>query len=170
MKLLVGKRVANVVSAYAPQVGRPQQEKDSFWDQLIEAVSRLLESEAVILGGDLNGHVGAAADGYDGVHGGLGFGRSAIDFLMVRRKDRFSVKNVKVIAGEECVSQHRLVVGDLALGPGGKMKKQQVPKLRVWRLARQDVKEKFLARVVELWDSTEVERSVEGCWSGRETS
>ena len=28
----------------------------------------------VIIGGDLNGHVGREANGYDGVHGGCGYG------------------------------------------------------------------------------------------------
>src|SRR5260221_1605447 len=32
------------------------------------------EGEAIWLGGDLIGHVGAKIDGYEGVHGGHGFG------------------------------------------------------------------------------------------------
>lgn len=36
--------------------------------------------------------------------------RSTIDYLLVRRGDRGMIKNVKVIPGEECVSQHRLVI------------------------------------------------------------
>ena len=31
-------------------------------------------SELIVVGGDLNGHVGTNVDGYDGVHGGYGFG------------------------------------------------------------------------------------------------
>ena len=41
---------------------------------MVRVVSRLPQREGVIVGGDLNGHVGAAADGYDGVHGGMGYG------------------------------------------------------------------------------------------------
>ena len=35
-----------------------------------------------------------------------------IDFILFRRSFRKQVSNVKVIPGEECASQHRLVVGD----------------------------------------------------------
>jgi len=30
-------------------------------------------SELIVVGGDLNGHIGTNVDGYDGVHGGYGF-------------------------------------------------------------------------------------------------
>ena len=36
-------------------------------------------SELIVVGGDLNGHVGTNVDGYDGVHGGYGFGERNAD-------------------------------------------------------------------------------------------
>ena len=33
------------------------------------------DDQRLVLGGDLNGHIGVQSDGYPGVHGGLGFGR-----------------------------------------------------------------------------------------------
>ena len=33
----------------------------------------------VVLGGDLNGHVGKESDGYEGVHGGFGFGARNVE-------------------------------------------------------------------------------------------
>ncbi|ESN91460.1 hypothetical protein HELRODRAFT_189698 [Helobdella robusta] len=75
--------------------------------------------EFVVLLGDLNGHVGADADGYESVHRGWGFGirneegrrvleladaiawlgehRSMIDYILVRAKHRKYVRNVKAI-------------------------------------------------------------------------
>jgi len=116
------------------------------------------------VGGDLNGHVGTNVDGYDGVHGGYGFGErnadgvrilefcdavelivtntclkrqknqlatyvsggtvSAIDYLLLRGCDRRHIKNVKVIAGEECSSQHRLLVGDVVISSAPRKKKR----------------------------------------------
>ena len=38
-----------------------------------------------------------------------------IDYLMVRKTDSCLVKDVKVITSEECVHQHRLVIGRLVL-------------------------------------------------------
>ena len=40
---------------------------------------------------------------------------SQIDYILVRKSDFKSVHDVKVISGEECVSQHKLLVGDLEL-------------------------------------------------------
>ena len=102
----------------------------------------------------MNGHDGRDADGYGGVHGGMGFGtiivegerilefgdavgmvvcntffkkedskliiyqsgdnRSMIDYLLVRKTDCCLVKYVKVFfSSEECVPQHRMVIGRL---------------------------------------------------------
>ena len=49
------KEVTTIISAYAPQQGLPELEKDQFYEQL-ETVTR--QAETVIIGGDLNGHVG----------------------------------------------------------------------------------------------------------------
>ena len=58
MKLEVKRSILNIVSAYAPQVNNSMEEKNDFWqdlDGLIESVSK---EEKIILGADLNGHVG----------------------------------------------------------------------------------------------------------------
>jgi hypothetical protein len=152
IKLIIGARLLNVVSAYAPQSGRSNEEKDDFWDKLIALTSSISGGEVILLGGDLNGHVGSRSDDYVGVHGGFSFGTrnvegerilefgdamemvvcntlfkkedkklvtyesggvsSTIDYLLMRKCDKRMVTNVKVIAGEEVVSQHRLLVGD----------------------------------------------------------
>ena len=49
------KEVTTIISAYAPQQGLPELEKDQFYEQL-ETETR--QAETVIIGGDLNGHVG----------------------------------------------------------------------------------------------------------------
>ena len=59
---------------YAPQQGRPEAEKDRFYDQLNVVVAKIPLSEVLILCGDWNGHVGRAADGFEEVHGGYGYG------------------------------------------------------------------------------------------------
>ena len=45
---------------------------------------------------------------------------SAIDYLLLQRCDRRHIKNIKVIAGEECVSQHRLLVGNVVISSAPK--------------------------------------------------
>ena len=41
---------------------------------MLSVTGSIPASELIIVGGDLNGHVGTNVDGYDGVHGGYGFG------------------------------------------------------------------------------------------------
>ena len=45
-----------------------------FWNAVYDLVERLKREEMVVLGGDLNGHVGRESDGHEGVHGGYGYG------------------------------------------------------------------------------------------------
>ena len=39
--------------------------------------------ERLLICGDMNGHVGAEVDGFEGVHGGYGFGRRNVDGEML---------------------------------------------------------------------------------------
>ncbi|ESO05325.1 hypothetical protein HELRODRAFT_171696 [Helobdella robusta] len=49
-------------------------EKDRFYDDVSDEIGQAGLNEFVVLLGDFNGHVGADADGYEGVHGGWGYG------------------------------------------------------------------------------------------------
>jgi len=71
--------IVNCICAYAPQTGRSAEEKDSFWDQMISVTGSIPASEVIVVGGALNGLVGTNVDGYDGVHGGYGFGERKAD-------------------------------------------------------------------------------------------
>nr|XP_043611765.1 craniofacial development protein 2-like [Erigeron canadensis] len=75
VRLVIQEETINVISAYAPQSGRSEGEKKRFWDSLDELVRSCPDDQRLVLGGDLNGHIGVQSDGYPGVHGGLGFGR-----------------------------------------------------------------------------------------------
>jgi len=74
VKIALGKVVLNIVSVYAPQVGRPLVEKEDFYNKLDGVLSGIREDERVVLCGDFNGHVGEQVEGFEGVHGGKGFG------------------------------------------------------------------------------------------------
>ena len=128
------------------------------------------------------GHVGRDADGYGGVHGGMGFStrnaegerilefgdavcmvvcntffkkedsklityqsgdnRRMIDYLKI---DRCLVKDVKVISSEECVPQHRMIIGRLVLPMKPQKKKivKFVPNPRVWKLKDEETARLF---------------------------
>ena len=79
LKLLVGKKVVPIVSAYAPQQGLSVDRKDKFFETPLHTVSKIGNNEIIVLGGDLNGHVGKSEAGYGGVHGGYGYGMRNAD-------------------------------------------------------------------------------------------
>ena len=63
-----------------------------------------------------------------------GVAATQIDFILYRRSFRRQVSNVKVILGEECASQHRLLVGDLKVSIPPQPKRKFVPRIKVWKL------------------------------------
>jgi len=204
IKIVIGKRLLSVFSIYAPQSGRSDEEKEEFWDELRQLVTDVPESEFLVIGGDLNGHVGEKTDGFEGVHGGHGFGtrnkegsmilefadvtelalcntwfkkqeaklvtyesggsRSVIDYFMVRKNGRKLVKDVKAIPGEECVSQHRLVVCDIQLQEKRKKKSVFDKRLKVWKLKNDEIRQQFLQTIKESSDIDE-NLSAEHMWS-----
>ena len=50
-----------------------------------------------------------------------------IDYVLVRKANRKLVRDVKVIAGEECAPQHKLVVCDLNIKSMVERKRPFVP-------------------------------------------
>jgi hypothetical protein len=74
LRVMVGGSVLNLISVYAPQVGRSMEEKEEFYVSLLKTVSSVDANERLVVCGDFNGHVGAEVEGFEGVHGGKGFG------------------------------------------------------------------------------------------------
>jgi hypothetical protein len=74
VKLLVGDLIFNIISSYAPQIGLIEIVKMQFWKELDALTSSVSISEKHFIGGDLNGHVGSTRVGFDGAHGGFGYG------------------------------------------------------------------------------------------------
>ena len=61
IELALEGELVTYVSVYAPQVGRPQEEKDEFYDELYSFIGKLKGKYVVV--GDMNGHVGRDVDG-----------------------------------------------------------------------------------------------------------
>ena len=79
MKMILGDRLLNVFSVYAPHAGKPEEEKESFWDTVFHLVSSIPQNEMVVFAGDMNGHVGSSNAGYDWTYGGFGYGSKNAD-------------------------------------------------------------------------------------------
>ena len=74
IRMVVGKRIWNILSLYAPQVGRTLQEKAEFWERVEDELGRIPDSEIILVGGDVNGHIGDENMGYEEVMGMHGYG------------------------------------------------------------------------------------------------
>ena len=57
---------------YAPQVGRPESEKEAFWGML--GVLTMAKSKVLPVASTLNGHIGENRKGFHEVMGAQGFG------------------------------------------------------------------------------------------------
>ena len=174
LKLIIGKSVYTFISVYAPHTGRPDSERDRFYDQLNSVIAKVPPSEVLIPGGDWNVHVGTSADGFEEVHGGFGYGVrndeaadfldfavahdlvigntlfkkrdshlityasgdhvTQVDYILFRRNLRKLIQDVKVIPGEECLTQHRLLVCTFRITVLPKHKRKFTPRLKTWKL------------------------------------
>ena len=61
--------------AYAPQSGKPDADKERFYEEMAREWSVANENELVLGLGDFNDHVGKSAEGFEGIHGGNGIGK-----------------------------------------------------------------------------------------------
>jgi hypothetical protein len=89
--------------------------------------------------------------------------KSQIDYILVRRADRRLVQDVKVIPGEPCLTQHRLLIGVMRVKEGVPDRKVFVSKCRVWKLSEPGTKSVYQARVKERMLGSS-EHSVNEAW------
>ena len=74
MKLKVNGFILNIVSAYAPQVNNSMEEKNDFWEDLDQLIGSVTKEERIVLGADLNRHVGKGNIGDEKIMGRYGAG------------------------------------------------------------------------------------------------
>jgi hypothetical protein len=193
IKMILGGKVCHVVSSYAPQGGRPEEEKVEFWGILDDSIGRIPEEDLLILGGDLNGHVGKDRKGFEEIMGVNGFGvrnedgekilefcqgrklrivntmfkkddrqkvtyksggaETQIDYMLVRENGNMKVTNCKVIPGEACLTQHRLMCSDIQVkGTKRYERKRGMRKIKQWKLREESVRREFEENVEKRLD------------------
>ena len=72
MKLKVKGSILNIVSAYGPQVNNSMEEKNNFWEDLDGLRKSVSKEERIVLGADLNGHMGEGNIGDEEIMGRYG--------------------------------------------------------------------------------------------------
>ena len=83
MKLEIKGSILNIVSAYALQVENNMEEKNDFWKDLDGLIESISKEERIVLGADLNGHVGEGNIVDDEIMGRYGAGTRNKERLMV---------------------------------------------------------------------------------------
>ena len=87
-----------------------------------------------------------------------GTNATTIDYVLVNKKALSAVKNVKVVPGEECFLQHRLLVVDLAWKQTKTWKGKIKERVKLWRLREDHIRKVIeeeiheVAQNAESWD------------------
>merc|ERR1712044_65526 len=84
---------------------------------------------------------------------------------MVKKSNRKSVTNIRVILGIECVQQHRLVIADLNIERTTMGKKKPAPRLKLRKLMTEEGEERYQARLQEKAEAVSTATSIEEKWS-----
>jgi len=75
---------------------------------------------------------------------------SQIDYILLRQNEAVQVKNCKVIPGEECIMQHRLVCAELVVADMKKPKmKKGEKRIKTWKLKDEQTRRLFEERLKE---------------------
>ncbi|ESO00276.1 hypothetical protein HELRODRAFT_83374, partial [Helobdella robusta] len=123
IKIRLEKQTMTIFSSYAPQTSESEEMKNDIWAAFFDTISTIPKSETILIGGDLNGHVGEKTDGLDNVHGGFGYGERNEDGNRM-------LEFAEIIPGESCVAQHRLLVADLVVKLSKHKSKQRSRKIK----------------------------------------
>ena len=83
IKLEVKGSIFNIVSAYAPQINNSVEEKNDFGEDLDGLIESISTEERIVLGADLNGHVGEGNIGDEEIMGRYGAERRNKEGSMV---------------------------------------------------------------------------------------
>ncbi|XGW15259.1 hypothetical protein V3C99_001051 [Haemonchus contortus] len=133
--VVIERQRHHLFSAYAPHIGCSEQTKDTFWNLLDEKTTEVPLQEAIVVAGDLNGHVGATKDGYS-CHGGFGYGSRNTDGERIleyadshnltivntrfRKRDSHLItfySDAKTVPYETVATQHRPLICTLKIAP-----------------------------------------------------
>jgi hypothetical protein len=74
VKLFIEDLVFNVISVYAYQICLNKSVKRQLWEELYALVCSVPISEKPFIEGDINEHECSTRVGFDGMHGGFGYG------------------------------------------------------------------------------------------------
>ena len=71
IKLEVKGFILNIISAYATQISNTMEKKKDFWEDMNGLIESISKEERIVLGADLNGHVGKGNIGGEEIMGNM---------------------------------------------------------------------------------------------------
>ena len=107
VKLVIGRTVYHVLSVYAPQVGRPNAEKEDFRNKLEDIITSIDEVDGIIIAGDLNCHIGSSNVGYENIMGAYGYGNQNDDGVALL--DICNNHNLRIANSYFCKDDEKLI-------------------------------------------------------------
>ena len=72
-------KLISTLPIYTLQSGLTIADNESLYDSLQSIAANIDDSEMLLICGDFNGHTGKESLGYEGIHGGYGFGNHNVD-------------------------------------------------------------------------------------------
>ena len=69
IQVIIGKKVWSIILVYTPQVGRPQNKKEAFLEELETILDNIPRSEKILIGCDFNAYLGAQNKHYPEEYG-----------------------------------------------------------------------------------------------------
>ena len=98
-----------------------------------------------------------------------GENQTQIDYFLIRRRLRKYIRDIKVIPGEECLKQHRLLVCIFQVAAQAKVRRRFTPRLRTWKLrdpaCTADFESKFAEKCASGLLADSATQSPEEIWS-----
>ena len=95
---------------------------------------------------------------------------SQIDFILIRRNQLKSVRDVKIINGEECTPQHKLLVSDIILDAGIVHQKAFPSRRRIWKLKESAISESFNTSVGDKLLNSVITDDINESWAQLKSS
>ncbi|XP_046858770.1 uncharacterized protein LOC124452231 [Xenia sp. Carnegie-2017] len=93
-----------------------------------------------------------------------GDSRTVVDYILVNEEERKNVKDAKVIAGEECLTQHKLLVMDWRIRKVKRRKVEGKGRLKLWKLRSNEGKQCFRDEIATLNVEGETVEERWTCW------
>ncbi len=91
IRLKGGLEMVTEISAYGPQVGCEEKEKEALLMDLEGLIKEVSKYVKLVIGGDLNGHVGRESNGYDVVITAMNCEMKKVCNTRYRKRDEYLI-------------------------------------------------------------------------------